>query len=175
MPTTMKLIAKNVLGSAANTIDFQSIPGTYTDLSLVASLRADFNTVQHYAVCSLTFNNSGGTAYSNRRLVGTPTAAVSFSDSSQASFQVIVNGTASTASTFGQFALYVPNYAGASNKSASGDLVQESNSAANSEALNIAYAYLWANTAAIDRITLTAGSGNFVSGSSAFLYGISRA
>lgn len=175
MATTCKLIAKTTLGSGANTIDFQSIPATYTDLLLVASLRADYNTAGHYAVGSFTFNNSGGTAYSNRRLLGDGESALSFNDSSAASVPIVLNGSSATASTFATFSLYVPNYAGSTNKSASGELASESNTSTAGNVLIGAYAYLWANTAAIDRITLKAGSGNFTADSSAQLFGITKA
>jgi hypothetical protein len=51
-------------GSVAN-IDFTSIPGTYTDLLIVASLRSSVADASGL----VTINNSG-TTYTNKRLYG---------------------------------------------------------------------------------------------------------
>jgi len=171
MATTMKLIAKTVLGSTSNTIDFQSIPAFYDDLLLVMSARADYNDGLHYAVITFKYNNSGGSAYSNRRLVGT-NSADSYSNTGEASHSTAVAGSSATSDTFSSIEIYVPNYAGSTNKSSSLTGVIATNSAANM--LIGAVALLWADTSAINRITFTASTGNFVAGTSAYLYGITK-
>ena len=80
-------------------------------------------------------------------------------------------GSTATSNTFGNSELYIPNYAGSTNKSSSADAVAESNTTTVFAYLNAA---LWSSTAAITSITLTpdAGGANFVQYSTATLYGI---
>jgi hypothetical protein len=80
-----------------------------------------------------------------------------------------VNGADSTSNTFASSSLYIPNYAGSNQKSSSLDDVAENNATASIQEI---VAQLWADTAAITSITLTANSGNFVVGSTVSLYGI---
>jgi hypothetical protein len=173
MAATFTKIATVTVGSGgASSIDFSSIPATYSDLCLKFSLRTN-NTGSTYDEMKLTFNNSGGTAYSERVLYGTGAAAGSASRSSQAYNQYgIVDADGATASTFGNGEIYVPNYAGNTNKSYSLDSVQETNA-------TTAYIYLdaglWANTSAITQITLTPVNGTspkYMQYSTAYLYGI---
>jgi len=77
-----------------------------------------------------------------------------------------------TASTFGNAEIYLPNYAGNTNKSASIDMVSEQNATSTYMGL---VAPLWSNTAAITSITLTGASGNLAQYSTATLYGIKKA
>jgi hypothetical protein len=83
-----------------------------------------------------------------------------------------VNGN-STADTFGNGELYIPNYASSLNKQISEFGVNENNSSTAS--LNIGATY-WRNTAVINTIIFYPyNSSNFVAGSSFYLYGISNA
>jgi hypothetical protein len=69
--------------------------------------------------------------------------------------------------------MYVPNYAGSTNKSMSSTGVQETNA---SGADMGAAASLWSSTDAITQIQILPLTGpNFVSGSSFYLYGITKA
>jgi hypothetical protein len=78
-----------------------------------------------------------------------------------------------TANTFGNGEIYIPNYAGSTQKSVSADAVAENNSATYIySALN---AGLWTGTAAITSIKLLIPSYNFVQYSTAYLYGVSNA
>jgi hypothetical protein len=75
MPATYEPIATTTLGSAAATVTFSSIPGTYTDLVLVAN----FGSASANNDCRITVNSTGGasTAYSYTYLAGSGTAASS--------------------------------------------------------------------------------------------------
>jgi len=171
MPVTYKKIASVTVGSggAAN-IEFTSIPGTYTDLIIKTSLRSDAGVT--YNNVRLSFNGSGGTAYSARLVYGDGTSALSASESGLAFHALQYTAASSaTASTFSNNDFYIPNYAGSTNKSSSVDSVTENNATA---AIMGMAANLWANTAAITSIRLTQGSGNFVQHSTATLYGISK-
>ena len=168
MANTYTLIASNTVGaSSVSTVTFSSIPSTYTDLVIKASLRSASG-VGNYSV---TFNGSSS-GYSERLLYGTGSTAASASQSA-ASFlwwAINTNESGSTASTFASNELYIPNYAGSNHKSLSIDNVTENNGTAASAYLD---AGLWANTAAITSIALTVtGGAGFVQYSSFYLYGI---
>ena len=169
MATTYELIASTTLGSAAAYIEFTSIPATHDDLVLLASLRSSRNSGGDNV--KLEFNGSTSNL-SNRYLYGTGSSAASAS-SATAINGIICPDEFDTANTFGSAKIYIPNYAGSTNKSVSAESAQETN--ASFAYMHIA-AGLWANTSAITSLKLTPSAGpNFVSGSSAFLYGITKA
>ena len=63
MPNTFTLIASSTVGAGgASSIDFTSIPSTYTDLVIKASLRSDRNTGSA-TYLTITFNNDTGSNY----------------------------------------------------------------------------------------------------------------
>lgn len=153
------LISSSTVGvGGAASITFSSIPGTYTDLTLVLSARATSTT----ASMTIAFNGSS-TSFSGRYLQGTGAAA-----SSTTSTTLIGNSSVSTdtANTFGNLQLMIPNYAGAANKNFSVEVVSENNGAT---AFEQAFTSVWANTAAITSITLNLA--NFAQNTTAYLYG----
>jgi len=165
MAATYEAIATVDVGSSgAVSIDFSSIPATYTDLVLKFSLR-DGTYASTLSTVYLTFNNTTANR-STRWLFGNGTSAGSTSASGM--FLPNIPGNIATASTFGNGELYIPNYAGSNNKSSSGDVVPEQNSTGTYMSL---IANLWSDTAAINQITLTA-DGTFAQYSTATLYGI---
>ena len=170
MPNTMTLISSATVGAGgAASIDFTSIPSTYTDLCLVISARVT-RAVSASVIC-LTFNGSG-TGYSQKNLSGNGASATSSSTSGTVNLTYMeVPAANATASTFGNHTIYIPNYAGSTNKSVSFDSVSENNGTTAYANLN---AGLWSNTAAITSMSLTEpnGGSNFVQYSTAYLYGI---
>lgn len=168
MANTYTAIASVTVGSGgAATISFTSIPNTYSDLTLVCSLRSTTTGQSDDRGAVVTFNSSG-TNYSARRLYaynGTTTG----SDSSSG-LSIIYGGTTGTANTFSSNFIYIPNYTSSSNKPASADDVSEQNSATRNWIGS--YAWLWSNSAAINSITLTPDAGSFAQYSTATLYGI---
>lgn len=149
----------------ASSIDFSSIPATYTDLVLKISTR-----VNQIVGSYLQFNGSAS-GYSERLLYGTGSSAASANTSGTIlNWGFLTNTSSTTANTFSNSELYIPNYAGSTNKSISSDSVTENNATASDIYVN---AGLWSNTAAINRITLyPSGSAVFVQYSTASLYGI---
>jgi hypothetical protein len=175
MATTYEAIANVTVGSggAAN-IEFTSIPATYTDLVLQLSLRTDrANNVDD---ATIQFNNSGGTAYSHRYLLGNGSSASSAAETSQSLINQYGSAagnvtTSGNASVWGVSTIYIPNYAGSTAKSLSADNAREANQA--TDTYLVLDAGLWNNTAAITSIKLAPRAGsNFVQHSSAYLYGI---
>lgn len=158
----MQLISSVSVGvGGAATIDFTSIPGTYTDLVLVLSARATSTT----ATITVAFNGSSA-SFTSIYLNGA--AAFGVTSATGTTLVGYASTTSHTASTFGNLSIYIPNYAGSANKNFSVDSVQENNGAATVNT-NI-FTNLWANSAAITQVTLSLA--NFAQYSSASLYGI---
>ena len=153
-------------GSA--TITFSSIPGTYTDLLLVASLRSDKPTFG-FSNYNLSINGSTST-FTVRYLEGSGSAATS--GSAVTGMAGNINGPTSTASVFSNTQFYFPNYAGSLNKSYNLDHVTEAN--ATTAWMDI-ISGLWATTSAITSLTLTEGNSSvFSQFSTASIYGIKK-
>jgi hypothetical protein len=166
MPATYKKIASVTVGSGGSAeIDFQSIPGTYTDLVLNVSMREESTNT---SVCYLKFNNSTSNI-TTRYLRGNGASA---SSGTETTMQFLTNSNLGTTSTFSNVTFYIPNYAGSTNKSAMSDTAVESNNASTPDTfLNMA-AHLWSDTTAINRITVYLASGDIAQHSTATLYGI---
>ena len=167
--TFVKIATVTVGAGGASTIDFVSIPSTYTDLCLKFSLRTSRGTFASDLV-RVDFNGSSS-SQSLRLLEGAGTSVSSFSLSTTQ----VASGTTSvsTANTFSNGELYIPNYTSSTHKSISSDSVTENNSTNGPLYL---VAGLWSNTAAITRITLTdVNSAIIQQYSTATLYGILKA
>jgi hypothetical protein len=170
MATTYTLISSVTVGSggAAN-IDFSSIPATYTDLVVLLSGRTTRSAVTDSIY--IKFNNNA-TGYSFRDL---DSDGSSVSSSNAADYPPArVSANTATANTFGSWSAYIPNYASTSvNKSVSLEGMSETNA---TTAFMRITAGLWANTSAINQITLISQNPvNFMQYSTAYLYGISNA
>jgi hypothetical protein len=166
MPNTFTLIASATAGSGGTaSFNFTSIPSTYTDLVVKASIRGEY--ADNWMDCYLRFNGSS-TSYSDRVLYGTGSAAASLSESA-AGINFRVDGSVPTANTFASIDAYIPNYLSSNYKSVSADVVTENNGTA---AIAQLVAGLWSNTAAINQVTLFPNSGSWVQYSTAYLYGI---
>lgn len=129
-------------------IDFSSIPQTGTDLIIYLSGRVTTD-----GAVGIYFNGSN-TSLSNRFLRGSGSAASSNVNAIGGYVgETGVDG--QTASTFGNASIYIPNYAGSTNKSFSVDAVSENNA---TNAWQHLVAGLWSNTGAITSISLLAAS-----------------
>lgn len=169
MPSTYTLISSNVLTSSAASVTFSAIPSTYTDLEIRFSARGDNASVNSYAVFTL----NGTTAnYSETRIEWDGSSVGSYRRSSASNIQLLsVGGSTVTANTFSSHSIYIPNYTASQNKPISVSFNRENNATGGYLG---ALAGLWSNTAAVNSITITNASGNFVAGSSFYLYGISK-
>jgi hypothetical protein len=162
MANTYELIASSTVGSGGTAnIDFTSIPSTYTDLVIKASLRTTCTDPDDYILIKP--NNS--TANLTFMFVRSSGSGVD----SNTTERPPANGAVGT-SIFGNLEIYFPNYAGSTSKPFSIDAVTEQNAVFARANL---HGHLWSDTAAISRIVLTSGqSFNFVQYSTAYLYGI---
>ena len=160
---SMTVIEHIEVGSGgAASIVFDEIPATYTDLYLAISGRNSANNVIGYMDI-----NGASTNRTYRILYGYNGSAATSSGTSSETFFVVPSSGA--ANIFSSSSVYIPNYAGSTNKSISVDSVTEWNGPF---AWTTIRAGLWSATDAITSLTLTLASGNFVQYSSATLYGI---
>jgi hypothetical protein len=171
MATFFKIASATVGSGGASSIDFASIPSTYTDLVLKISARGA-RTSFAYDGFTLTFNDSSS-GYSGLWLRGNGSSASSGISPYTSYIDDIlgVNGPSSTSNTFSNLEFYIPNYAGNANKSVYMDGVLEDNTA---EAYATISANLWSNTSAITKISFGRFNANFVQYTTATLYGIKK-
>ena len=130
MANTYNLISSvTVCGGGWADIEFTSIPATYTDLVVLASLRGTTSAVSVSG--QLRFNGSTS-GYGLKYLTGSGTSASSgdFSATTSLIYLGDIPAATGTTSTFANVLVYVPNYASANYKSISVDGVEERNNAA---------------------------------------------
>jgi hypothetical protein len=175
MPSSRILIASNTLGSSAASVTFSSIPGTYTDLVIRATMKHDSTGTGTYAGW-LKFNGTAATSYSVTRLNSLSDSSAPYSDRSSNANEIqsinINSSNAIYSNVFNSAEFYIPSYTVSQNKPVSLYSVAEMNNTTGYD-LSSTAAGLWRNTATIDSIGIFPVAGtNFVAGSSFFLYGI---
>jgi len=161
----MKLIESKTLATAAASIEFTSIPQTFTDLVFVINIRSTL--AENYDDQLRVKFNTSTANFTNRQLQGNGSTTNSFSGSDP--FIGYIPSANRTANTFGNAQMYVPNYTASTNKSASIDAVTENNA---TTAIQTIFALLWSNSAAITGVSFNALEGNLAAGSMVSLYGI---
>lgn len=170
MASTYILISSNVLSSAAASVTFSSIPGSYEDLVIKLTARTDAASVADGI--KLEFNNDTATNYSARNLTadGASITSYGFSNQSTSNFTRSLNGDSATSNTFGNWECYIAQYANSSTNPICSFGVGENNS---TTAFTGAGAGLYRNGSGISIVKITnSNNANFVSGSSFYLYGI---
>jgi len=165
--TFVKIQTVTVGSGGASSIQFTSIPQTYTDLKIVVSCRTNRSDVKDYIAVR---PNGSTTNDSSRTLSGDGTSASS--DTESVVILVTTTGGTATASVFGNADINIPNYTSANQKSISMDGVGENNATESRVQLS---AGLWADTAAITSLDLVPFIGTLFSQySTATLYGVSN-
>jgi hypothetical protein len=176
MADTYKALQTVTVGAGgAGSITFNNIPQTYTDLLIKVSSRSSRTDQNDYTY--LIFNGSFNPNYGARQVYGDSTAAYSSATfGNPYIFYTIQNGNSSTASTFSNTEIYIPNYTDSNNKSVSIDNIQENNTTTTNFAIDALIAGTTAEPSAITSITFGPffGSG-FTQYSTFTLYGIFRA
>lgn len=171
MANTFKFIASVTLGSDTNLITFSSIPGTYDDLFIYVSARGSTSGEN-----TLYYPFNGQTPTQNQKakaLYGTGTAGGALASISNTWHSIGVTTSNQTTDGFSIVKTYIPNY---SNTSYQKTAVHTGANNDNTTTKYISFStQSWEQTSAITTIDITIGSGNFKTGSSAYLYGISRA
>jgi hypothetical protein len=153
-------------GGAAS-ITFSAIPADYTDLVIMASLRENGGATIRSG--KVRFNGVTTSTYSERLLDGNGSSATSSSATRTFFAWILQNDTNSTANTFSNVQIYIPNYRSSVYKSVSMDSIAENNATFGIQRIT---AGLWQNNDAITSISLDGEASNFIQFSSASLYGI---
>lgn len=167
------LISKQVLASPAATITFSSISGSYNHLVLIQQARISDAVTGGDA--GMQFNGDTGTNYDTQFLQGEGTAAQAGTVGTDAYIRYdYVNGSGADANTASSSETWIPNYAGTTFykliQSHSGRIFHPGTAADYHDRHCTGQ---WKSTAAITSIVLTdVGAGNFIAGSSFYLYGV---
>lgn len=176
MANTFELISSVTVGAGgAASIDFTSIPATYTDIVVELSARVTGYSGANQDFLAIRFNGDTGNNYNNKVLYGNGSSAGSFDVSPTSSIRQAATAPsdAATSNTFGNTQIYIPNYAGSQYKSVSTDSISETNATASYETLA---AGIWNSSSAINSITILPLQGTaFVQYSTAYLYGVKNA
>jgi hypothetical protein len=157
---TYTLIQKTTLNASAASITFSSIPQTFTDLKIVVSAR-DVSVT--YSSLYIAINGTAVTSL--RKVLGNGSSASSGTD-----YVGLIDGTASTASVFGNADIYIPNYTSSNYKSLSIDMVSENNATGAHQFLTAAISPA---TTAISTLAFTC-DGSFEKYTSVSLYGVAK-
>lgn len=159
---TYEPIATTTLGSAINSVNFTSIPSTYTDLVLVADFQVSANGTNP----GVYFNSSTGSV-SQTSLYGSGGTTGSFRLTGQSN--IFFGGGGDLANTQQNAIINIQNYA---NSTTNKTCLIRWNDISNSV---MAVVGIRNNTAAITAVNLTTQAGNYKAGSTFTLYGIAAA
>jgi hypothetical protein len=173
MPFAMVPIYTQTVGSTAiGAFTFSNIPSNYTDLLIKFSARENGVTGPFYVGNWFRFNGDSSSSYSNTQIYANGSSASSNRESSQTLVRVATTPTGSTtANTFGNTDVYIPNYTSSTFKQLICDSVSENN---NSFSEQFPVAGLWRNSSAINSITIFPQVA-FTQHSTFTLYGIKNA
>lgn len=166
MPVTYEPIATNTLSVAANTITFNSIPATYTDLRIIMIGQGN-NTAGIY------FNGSTATNYSTTGLGGDGSSAFSTRQSNSAEISIAYPGYGLGIGQPVLLTVDIFSYTSSANKS----ILSTWSADYNGNGLVSRCVGLWRSTATISSLTLNAGTGfnTFSAGMVTTLFGIKSA
>jgi hypothetical protein len=165
---TYKLIASTTLSSTTASISFTGIPSTYTDLVLVAALKSNQVSGSDGAYALLELNNAGTTNTGGRFLYG-----FTASDTGYSAPNYVLGWGSGSDTGFSATHYYLYNYATSDDKVIGVNSWQEGTIGAGIR--NGITAGFYNNSAAISSVKINNALGSYVSGSSAYLYGISKA
>lgn len=155
-------IADITVASPVTSVTFSSIPQGYTDLSLRLSVRtsaaADFELIRF---------SLNGVEGSFRELYGT-SATVGQGQAGQHRIGY-ASGATTTANTFANGELYIPNYTGTTAKTSWADMVNENGGSVSVLSLTVNASSV---TSGINSINVFLMTGSFVANSTFGLYGV---
>ncbi len=173
MPANYVLLEKITVGaSGATSVTFSGIPQTgYTDLVVKVSGRTNRNYGEDQFI--VRFNSDTGNNYASRFLQGYDAAAATNLETGTNTARFgMISAAGSTANSFGNAELYIPNYTSSAYKSISTDSVAGNNGSPVGMWITSS---LWSNTAAINSIFLDAANGTeWLENSTFYLYGVAK-
>lgn len=167
-PSSFQLISTQILSGSASSVTFSSLPSTYSHLQIRYVVR---QSTAGTIIPMLNFNGDTAANYAWHRLYGNGTTVNS--DSSISTTQILAltgPGGSDTAGVFMPAIVDILDYRSTSkNKTVRYLTGAEMNNTARVMALTSG---LWASTAAVSSLTLTALSGSFAIGSRFSIYGV---
>jgi len=167
MPNTYSLIQAQTLTTSTASVTFSSIPATYTDLLLKVSVRTARAATND--ALSIKLNNSTSN-YASRDCLNDNGGAGSYTDLFGVGYVINTQGNSTSANTFSNQEIYIPNYAGSNYKSFSSESVVENNATDTRVEM---MASLWSDVSAVTSIVIASyTSNNLLQYSSFYLYGI---
>jgi hypothetical protein len=162
----MQLISSASVGSGgATSMQFNSIPQTYTDLVLLVSVRSGSSGDTLF----LRINNDTLSSTTSKILEGNGATASGSSSTSNTFVRFGSITSAASANTFSSGSAYLPNYTGSANKTVSVDYVMENNGTTGYQTI---VSGVFPVTAAITALTISNTSSSLAEFSTAYLYGI---
>lgn len=166
----MTLIEEKVLGAAATTLVFGSIPATYRHLLIEVHGRSDAPSTS-WDFLNLRFNADSGGNYNDRHIRGTGATPSSASRTGQTSGRAgTIAGATATAGFADASRIHIPNYKGTTFHHA---YLGEAVSTQTGTLEVFTFGGKWASAAAITSVTLLVESGgDFLTGTVASLYGL---
>lgn len=166
MPATYEPIATNTLSSAAASITFSSIPGTYTDLVVIGKLVEDTGGNNN---ANMRFNSDSGSNYSQTGLAGDGSSATSYKVTSATGIGISYGN--ANSGRVPEFTIHIMNYS----NSTTNKVVLDRNGTGASGGWADAKVGLWRNTSAITTVSFHTTNTNFGVGTTFTLYGIKAA
>jgi hypothetical protein len=162
----MKLIATQTLTSDGPSITFSSIPQNFADLCVLISDRSSRPAGGINDSVTVKLN---GVTSTGRRIYGNGSSATS-----DASHEPIDPAAGTTANTFSNIQIYIPNYSSTTqHKAWNGDSVMENNATLSYQTI---IAGLYASNTAVSTLQFLPNQGpNFVAGTTISLYGVGGA
>lgn len=169
LPSTMTPIATTTLGSAASSVTFSSIPGTYTDLILVVNGSSTIGTGSRLRIGNGSVDT--GSNYSFTFLEGTGTTTNTYLNSNAAYIQMNNYSQFAASPTYNTTEIVqIMNYA---NTTTYKTVMNRSNLAQTGVSTMVG---LWRSTSAINVITYYCSNATtFEAGFTATLYGVKAA
>jgi hypothetical protein len=168
---TYEAIATQTLGSAAASVTFSSIPGTYTDLVVACSLPAN-GTSNNSDGFRFQLNGDTGTNYSATWLTNSGASPVSSRESGATKGRV--GNISQTTNDVGTAIVQFLNYSNSTTYKTV--LGRSGNLNSNADSNVFAAVSMWRSTAAINQIVFSSSAGaNFPIGTVMSIYGIKAA
>jgi len=171
--SSQQLIGKQVLGGTSATITFSSIPQSFNHLKIIILGRSD-KAVTAAVNLSIVFNSDSGANYAQSSFYAVNNVTVGTGSNPTTNYVLIsaFPAATSTASYPGMAEVLIPCYAATTFYKVVNSAVTYNSSSAGSNYLTM-NSSTWRNTAAITTIAITDSTGgNFITGSSFYLYGI---
>ena len=174
MPSTLVLIASYTLSTATQSLEFTSIPSTYRHLLVKGSLHSN-RSVGNDGGLNIRFNDST-VEYDYQQIYVSSTSIAASSGTAFTETNISVVGIAQdtqNSNLFSPLEFMIPNYANTSiyktGYGSSANVPPSSGSGASGH-----FSGMWQGTSAINKIQIrtNAGSSNFVTNSTYYLYGI---